>query len=159
MNGTAVATGAAALGSAITGGVLWAFSSFVMPALDRTSPPAGIAAMQAINRTATGPGLMVPFLGTAVVSIPLAIGALRHLDAPGARWRLAGSALALATVAITIAFNVPRNDALATMDPSAPATAASWRDYVKTWTLGNHVRTVTALAAAGAFVQALRAAR
>ena len=41
-----------AVGAACTGGVLFAFSSFVMPALRRLPPAQGVAAMQSINVTA-----------------------------------------------------------------------------------------------------------
>ena len=53
----------AAIASALVGGVFYAFSSFVMAALQRLEPKDGMTAMQAINTTAVEPGLMVPFLG------------------------------------------------------------------------------------------------
>ncbi len=155
MNWTDIATGVAALGAGITGGALWAFSSFVMPALGRTPAPTGITAMQAINRAAPTPWLMVPFIGTALLSVPLAIGAVGDLDASGAGWRLAGAVLMLVTVAITAAFHIPRNEALDRMDASTPQAAAYWANYLSVWTVGNHVRTATALAAAAALVRAL----
>ena len=51
----------AAIASALVGGVFYAFSSFVMAALQRLEPKDGMTAMQAINTTAVEPGLMVPF--------------------------------------------------------------------------------------------------
>jgi len=49
---------------------------------------------------------------------------------------------------LTIAFNVPRNDALAAVDPASAEGASLWASYVTVWTAWNHVRTVAALAAA-----------
>ena len=56
----------------------------------------------------------------------------------------------------TIAFHVPRNEALARMEPGAPAAAAAWAAYLRQWTLGNHVRTVAGAAAAAVLADALR---
>jgi uncharacterized membrane protein len=53
-------------------------------------------------------------------------------------------------------FNVPRNNALAALDPASAEAAPHWRDYVASWTHWNHVRTVAALAAAACFTIALR---
>jgi uncharacterized membrane protein len=52
-------------------------------------------------------------------------------------------------------YHVPRNDALALLDPKRPDSAAAWHDYVVAWTRANHVRSVAALGAAAAFTAAL----
>ena len=49
---------------------------------------------------------------------------------------------------MTIAWHIPRNDALALVDPSAPGAGASWRRYAAIWTAWNHVRTAGCIAAA-----------
>ena len=56
----------AAIASALVGGVFYAFSSFVMAALQRLESKGGMTTMQAINITAVQPGLMVPFFGTTL---------------------------------------------------------------------------------------------
>jgi uncharacterized membrane protein len=67
---------------------------------------------------------------------------------PGAVYLLVGSLLYLVgTILVTIVFNVPRNDALAAVDPASANGARLWADYVTSWTAWNHVRTVAALAA------------
>jgi uncharacterized membrane protein len=48
---------------------------------------------------------------------------------------------------VTIACNVPRNDALAAVDAAGPAGARLWASYLIGWTAWDHVRTVTALLA------------
>jgi uncharacterized membrane protein len=48
---------------------------------------------------------------------------------------------------VTVAFNVPLNDALASVKADAPDAARLWADYGATWTLWNHVRTFAAVLA------------
>jgi uncharacterized membrane protein len=106
--------------------------------------------MQSINRRALRPPLMVALLGTALLCAGLAAWAL--LDAwreDSAVWLVAGSALYLiGTVGLTIAASVPRNDALAAVDPHETGAASRWIDYVAGWTTWNHIRAAAALGAA-----------
>ena len=75
---------------------------------------------------------------------------------PGAAYRLAGGALYLVgTLWVTMAFNVPRNKALAVVAPTDPNSANLWAGYVASWTAWNHVRTAASLAAAASFSIAL----
>ncbi len=52
-------------------------------------------------------------------------------------------------------FNVPLNDALATVKPDSTDGANLWASYLTNWAFWNHVRTLAALAAAAAFTFAL----
>ena len=149
----------AAVGAACTGGALFAFSSFVMPALRRLPAAQGVAAMQSINVTAVRPAFMLPFAGTAVLSIALIVVALTSLDESYAPWLIVGAVLYLVGVfGLTMAYHVPRNDALALVEPSAAGAAAAWRDYLAGWVPWNHVRTVASLAAAVLLTASLQAA-
>lgn len=56
---------------------------------------------------------------------------------------------------VTMVFNVPLNNALAALQPSAPEAGAVWAAYLKDWTFWNHVRTVASVVASGLFVAAL----
>jgi uncharacterized membrane protein len=146
----------AALGCGLIGGVFFAFSTFVMKALARLPPAQGIAAMQSINVVAVTPPLMVPFLGTALACLALAVVSLFRWDEPDAVLGLVGSLLYLVgTVLVTIAFNVPRNDALAAVAADSAEGATLWARYVPSWTAWNTVRTVAALAATTALIVAL----
>jgi uncharacterized membrane protein len=148
-----------ALGAGLIGGVFFAFSTFVMRALDRLPAPAAIAAMHSINIVVINPLFMGAFLGTAVLSVALVIAALRAWPTPAAIWLLAGGLLYLgAAILVTLARNVPLNDALAAVDPGNPDAARLWADYLRGWTAWNHVRAAAALTAAAAFMLALRAA-
>lgn len=70
---------------------------------------------------------------------------------------MSSRSLYLVAVGLTVAYHVPKNDALAALDLSAPATVGFWRDCVTSWTALNHLRTVTCLGAALAWTLALRA--
>jgi uncharacterized membrane protein len=146
-----------ALGCATAGGSLFAFSAFVMKALHRLPAAQGITAMQSINVVAVTPAFMTALFGTAVASIALVVVALFTLDESYAGYLLGGGALYLVgTIALTIAYHVPRNDALARLDPSSPEAASDWDRYYAEWTAWNHVRAAAALAAAAAFTVALQ---
>ena len=62
-----------ALSAGLVGGVLYAFSGFVMRGLGSIDGAASIRAMQAINVAALRPGLMVPFIGTGLLTLAVAI--------------------------------------------------------------------------------------
>ena len=145
-----------ALGCGLIAGVFFAFSAFVMKALARISPTHGIAAMQSINIVVINPWFMAAFLGTGVGCLVLAVAALSTWHRPGAAYVAAGSLLyLLGTILVTMVCNVPRNNALAAIDPGSTEGARLWAGYVTSWTAWNHVRTAAALAAAASLTMAL----
>ncbi len=147
------------LGTGLVAGVFFAFSSFVMKALARLNPPEGIAAMQLINITVINPLFMTALFGTAVVCLFLVIFSLLKFHHPASIYLLVGSLLYIVgTVGVTIAFNVPLNDALAKVAPNSPEGGELWASYLTNWTFWNHVRTVAALVATIVFAIALRLA-
>jgi uncharacterized membrane protein len=152
----AVLTFVTALGCGLSAGALFAFSSFVMRALARIQPAQGIAAMQSINVMAPTPVFMAALFGTGLACVALVVWALAAWDDSYGPWLLAGSALYLAgPVGVTMAYNVPRNNALARLDPADPGAEAYWRRYVTEWTRANHLRVALGLAAAAAYIQAI----
>ncbi len=146
----------AALGCGLIGGVFFAFSAFVMKALARLPAGEGMAAMQSINVVVLNPWFLGAFLGTGAVCAVTLVFSLLRWQGPGAAYLLAGSVLYLAgSLLVTIACNVPRNEALAKVSRDDPDAARRWSSYVAEWTTWNHVRTIASLAAAAAFVVAL----
>jgi uncharacterized membrane protein len=146
----------AALGCGLVAGVFFAFSTFVMPALARLQPAQGISVMQSINITAINPLFMTALFGTAAICLFLSVASLLKSHQSGSTYVLMGSLLYLiGSILVTIVFNVPLNDALARVDPNSAEGANLWFTYLANWTVWNHVRTVTALAAAGAFIRAI----
>ncbi len=145
-----------ALGCGLIGGVFFAFSTFVMKALANLPPGQGIVAMKSVNVTVLNPLFLGVFLGTALGCVILTVSSVLMWQKPGAAFLLTGSALyLLGTVLVTIVCNVPRNDALAVLDPASAESAGLWAQYVASWTAWNHVRTVAALAASALFTMAL----
>jgi uncharacterized membrane protein len=141
-----------ALGSGLVAGFFYAFSTTVMKSLGKLPAPQGIAAMQTINVVVMNPWFLSVFLGTALACFGSAVAAIARWQRPGAGYALAGAVLYLAgTLAVTMLFNVPRNDALAAVDAHSAEGAALWAEYLSSWTLWNHVRSAAALAAAALF--------
>ena len=93
-----VVTIVAATGAGVMGGVYAAFSTIVMPALRRLPADRAVAAMQAMNRTAPAPWVVLGLLGAGGACTALAVQALGDLGDVGARWRLVGSGLYLSSV-------------------------------------------------------------
>ena len=146
----------AALGCAMMAGVFFAFSAFVMKALARLPAELGIGAMQAINVAAVTFAFMAALFGTAVGCGALAVWALFAWDERFAPYLLLGSALYLiGTILLTIVYHVPRNEALARVEPHSAEAESHWRRYLSGWTAWNHLRAATALAAAATLTIAL----
>jgi uncharacterized membrane protein len=138
----------AAVGCGLIGGLLFAFSSFVMSALVRQPAECGIRTMQAINVGILNPLFLSTFLGTAVASAALLVTSLSSLTSRGDALMAVGATLYLVGVfGITAMVNVPLNDTLEGLDAASPDAARFWPGYVRRWTWWNHVRTVCALLA------------
>jgi uncharacterized membrane protein len=144
-----------ALGSVIMGGVFFAFSSFVMGALGRLPPAQGIAAMQSMNIVVINPAFMTVFLGTGAASVAVAVTALSLPD-PARAYLLGGALAYLAgVIGVTMAFNVPLNNAVDAADPASGEAARFWSHYSRQWTAWNHVRTIAGIAAGALMAMAL----
>jgi uncharacterized membrane protein len=142
-----------AVGCALAAGVFYAFSTFVMPALAALPPAQGVAAMQSINVAAVRPGLMLELFGTAAVSVATGAVSLANWHPASGPFVLTGAGLYLAgAIGITAGYHVPRNLALAELDPRGPGTADRWTRYIAEWSAWNHIRTITPLLAAAAFL-------
>ncbi|WP_306361277.1 DUF1772 domain-containing protein [Nocardia sp. CC227C] len=148
---------AAAVGTAVTGGVFFDFSFVVMPGVRELPAAQGIEAMQAFDRTAVQPPLMLLMYATAVLCAVLAVRALMSWNRSTSPWILAAaSAFLLAAVVITGAANVPISAAVDALDPTGADTAARWDELFTEWIRWNHARTLTSIAAAAGFLIALR---
>lgn len=146
----------AALACGLIGGIFFAFSNFVMTALARLEPRAGMAAMQTINITVLNPLFLFCFFGAALLAIALGGFAVLRWHQPGSCWLLGGSVMYLAGCFLaTVLGNVPLNNRLAKLDPLLPESERFWRQYVVRWNFFNHVRTLACLLAAGAFTVGL----
>jgi len=144
-----IAATAAAVSSAAVGGLFYAFSTFVMRGLDRAEPAEAIAAMRGINAEAqANPPFLFLFVGSALLALVVGVIAVVQFARPGSGYIVAGAILALVAFVVTMAFNVPLNNTLDALDPTAmSATDAlrEWQAYLGPWTAWNHVRTVAPL--------------
>ncbi len=75
---------------------------------------------------------------------------------PGSVYLLVGGALYLVgSLLVTVAFNVPKNEALAAIAPTDSNAASLWGEYLSARTAWNHVQTVGSLAAAASLTMGL----
>ena len=145
----------AALGCALMAGLFFAFSVSVMRGLARIPPAAGIAAMQAINIVILNPVFGLVFFGTTAVCLVATVSAVVQWHQPASAYMLVGGLLYLiGAFGVTVVFNVPRNNALAVVDPAGREGAREWAGYLGTWTAWNHVRTIASLATTAALIVA-----
>ncbi len=149
----------AAVGCGVMAGVYFTFSAFAMRALGEIAPEAGAAAMQSINRVIVRSAFLPLFFATTLAAAALAVLA-------GLNWGDAGSAAALAggvvyvfgMFVVTVALNIPLNNALERADPASDEGRAVWARYLTTWTARNHIRTLASTAACALFIAALTTA-
>lgn len=137
---------AATLGSGLIAGLFCVFSNFMMRSLARIPIPAGIAAMQSINRIIVNPAFLVVFFGTGIACLLAVILGWRQLDTASLAWVIAGGAVyMIGGIGVTLAFNVPLNNRLAVVDPGSEKGARTWSIYLVTWVRWNHLRSVATL--------------
>jgi uncharacterized membrane protein len=151
-----VGTAAAAVAAGLATGVLFAFSTSVMPALRRRPDAEGMAAMQAMNAAILNPVFLLVFAGTALLCAALAVTAPFTADESHAVLRGIGAGIYVVGVfGLTMGVNVPMNDALDETDPASAAGADLWRGYLRRWTAWNNVRTVAGVVATALLVASL----
>jgi uncharacterized membrane protein len=160
MSPVVVLTSLAAIASAAAAGMMYVFSTFVMRGLDRTGPVTAITAMRGINVDANSNGpFLLAYFGATLLAVAVGVVAVVQIRQPGSGWLLAGAIVGVLGALITIAFNVPLNNHLDTVDPAALSladAAREWAAYLSTWTAWNHVRTVTAVIASALLLIGLR---
>ena len=148
--------GGTAVACAMMGGIFFAFSSFVMPALGNIPAEEGVHAMQRINIDVFHWSFMGAFVVTPLACVAVAANSLLHWEEPGALYGVIGCAVyLLGTFAVTAFGNVPLNNTLAIVDTSIVDASHAWSAFAPAWTRWNHVRTFASLAAAGWFLLTL----
>ena len=150
------------VGAAVTvgpiAGVFWLYAHAIMPGLRRTDDRTFVAAFQAIDKAIINPWFMVSFFGALVltgVAVALHLALDRRSVLP---WILAAFVLYLATVVITLAVNVPLNNALkGAGDPNRIADPATVRLQFNEprWAAWNLARTLMSTVAFGCLAWAL----
>ena len=124
-------------------GFFYAWACSTMWGLDTLPPEVAIAAMQGMNGSVRNAVFAPAFFGTGPMLLLAAAVCWREGAAGAAQlMALAGVVYLVAGMGLTIAVNVPMNQALALMDPAAPDAAAVWAAYSRPWQWWNVVRTV-----------------
>jgi uncharacterized membrane protein len=127
-------------GSGLVTGLLFAFSNFVMRALQDLPTEHGMFAMQRINKTIINPIFLIFFMGTPLLCLIIGVLSALELSAPGCAFFLAGAVVyLLGPFGITMLFNVPLNNTLAAT--ALTESAKAWPLYRKKWQRWNHIRT------------------
>jgi uncharacterized membrane protein len=147
---------AATVTMGLMAGMFGLYSHTIMPGLGKTDDRTFVGAFQAIDRAIINPWFMASgFLGALVFTVAAAITQLGQ-DALG--WVAAALVLYLVVFAITIAVNVPRNDAIkAAGAPDQIVDLAAVRasfDEAR-WSSWNLVRAVATTTAFGLLAWAL----
>ena len=153
-------SGALATATITTGlmaGLYYAYACSVMPGLSRTDDRTFVSAMQQINVAIINPWFFICFFGALVFTV---LAAVLHLRGDGRGvlpWIAAALVLYVATLVITIGFNVPLNDELAAAgDPDRTADLAAVRErFEAAWVRWNIARAVACTAAFGCLSWAL----
>ena len=157
MTTAAFATGfVALLATAAVAGLFFGYWCSLMPALDRVPARAAIAVMRRINVVIVNPPFLAPFLGAAVL-LPAAAALAWWTGAGGAAgWFAAAAGLyGIGTFGVTLAFNVPLNDALERLgeEPAAPET--EWPAFAEPWNRWHRMRTAASILALASSVLGL----
>ena len=146
---------AGAVATGLAGGVLFAFSTFVLGGLRRLPAADGAAAMVVINRDALRPPLMLLLAASVLVPAAAAVVGLVGGE-PGAGRALAGAVVALVGIlGVTAVGNVPLNERLDAAAARPQDLAAAWAAFLPRWLAWNHVRTVAGAAATALLALAL----
>ena len=147
---------AAALAAGLQAGTYFTWATGVMPGLAKVDDRTFVHAMQQINIAIVNPVFIATFLGA-----PLLAGASIAVAGSNARpWAIAATVLAVGTLVISFAGNIPLNDALDAAGPvdKIKDLAAVRADFESMWVRLNIARAFTSAGALGALgMAALRA--
>ena len=147
----------AAITSALSAGIFFAFSTFVMKALAQQVPSGGISAMQSINITVINPWFLAVFFSPLILGILVLLSLLVETDSSLLMYGgVATLVYLIGTVGVAFGGNIPLNDALAIVSPSSNEGLVLWANYVTHWTDWTHVRTIAGVVSALMFSLALK---
>lgn len=130
--------------TALIGGLFYAYSCSVVLGLGKLSDTEYLKAMQSINREILNPLFFMSFMGT-VIFLPVATFLLRGQQTVFICLVLATLAYVIGVFGVTVAGNVPMNDALDKFDISnstAEAIRQMRENFENRWNFLNNIRTV-----------------
>ena len=140
---------AATLTMGLSAGTIALYAHTIMPGLHNTNDRTFVSAFQHIDRAIINPWFMATaFLGALVLT---AAAAFANRGTPAMGWIIAALVLYLVAVVITMAVNVPLNDAIkAAGDPSHINVALVRQKFHESrWAAWNLIRVATTIPAFG----------
>lgn len=116
-----------AVGCGAMGGLYFAFSAFIMTALERAGPVPGTLSMNSINTVILRSLFMPLFWTTTLASLILGVIGLAHWREPGGVMvASAGLIYVIGMFGVTMLYNVPLNNSLVAADPHTSSGVAVW---------------------------------
>lgn len=120
-----ISVGLGIVGLTMVTGLFWGWAFSALPGLRRVDDHTYVTSMQSINRAILNPVFLAAFVGTALV---LAVAATITFVAGDTRraWWITAAAVTytIGVFGVTVAGNVPLNDALDAFDPAGADEAA-----------------------------------
>jgi uncharacterized membrane protein len=139
--------GAATVATGLIAGTFYVFACAVMPALARSDDRVYVEVMRDINEVSQNPVFFLGFLGAPLLT---AVAAWQARGRGYRRWVWAALAASALAFLVTVALNVPLNDALARGgDPGALR-----EEFEDPWVAWNAVRAVLLTVTLGLLVKA-----
>jgi uncharacterized membrane protein len=135
----------AAVVAGLQAGTYFTWSTGVMPGLARVDDRTFVSAVQQMNVAIVNPVFIATFLGAPVLA-----GAAAVVTQPAARpWAIGATVLAVGTLVISFAGNIPLNDALAAAGPvdKVKDLGAVRADFESLWVRLNIGRCLTSAGA------------
>lgn len=148
---------AATIAMGLAAGLFYSFATAVMVGLRRTDNRTFVSAMQWINATIVNGWFAISFFGALILTGAAAALHVRGEGRPVLVWIVVALVLYATTFIITIAVNVPLNNALAASGaPDRAADLAGVRErFEAKWVRWNIARAATSTAAFGCLTWAL----
>ena len=139
---------AATLTMGLSAGTIALYAHTIMPGLRNTDDRTFVSAFQHIDRAIINPWFMATFFGALILT---AAAAIANRGTPAMRWIAVALALYLVAVVITMAVNVPLNDAIkAAGDPNhIDAALVRQKFHESRWAAWNLLRAATTIPAFG----------
>jgi len=125
-------------------GFFYAWVCSTMWGLDAADPRIALPAMQAMNASVRNAVFAPAFFGTPAILTLTTVMLLLSAQRPAAVWFGAAAMLVITlSFILTMAVNVPMNEALALLDVPQDRTAAQkiWNAYSPDWQFWNQIRT------------------
>ncbi|MEV8538585.1 anthrone oxygenase family protein [Streptomyces sp. NPDC051572] len=146
--GTGWVLGAATVAMGLIAGVFYVFACAIMPALARSDDRVFVEVMRDINDVIQNPVFFLSFMGALVLA---GVSAWQVRGKPYRGWVWAGSVAYALAFLVTVAFNIPLNDHLA----STADVGVARERFEGAWVGWNVVRAVLSTVGVGCLVRGL----